>query len=160
MIATTDVSAFRLGHAAAYAGPAAGADAKSTKMRHLCKNMQKVVQDTASRLLSAIGIGGPSMSVATPVPESSSTRLYITHHQFIPAPAIEPGFAIKAVDSQGRIHPDVVVMHHGMHKMRKGDHPDAPFLQRVNHALMSLGPWEGRIVAFVLGGFFLFCRSI
>lgn len=32
-----------------------------------------------------------------------------------------------------------------------GRHRNAPFLHRVHRALMVLGPWEGRAVAFVLG---------
>jgi hypothetical protein len=43
------------------------------------------------------------------------------------------------------------MMRHGVHKIHKHDHLRGPFLHRVHHALMSLGPWEGRIVAFVLG---------
>jgi hypothetical protein len=159
MITSTEVSAIRLGHAAAHAGPVVGADVKPTRMRHLCKNMQKAVQNTASRLLSAIGISGSTLSVAVPVPEGSITRVHIAHHQLIPAPAPEPAFVIKAADSQGGIHSDAAVMRHGAHKIHKDGHLSAPFLQRVHHALMSLGPWEGRIVAFVLGAFFLYCRS-
>lgn len=30
-------------------------------------------------------------------------------------------------------------------------HQDASFMRRIHRALMSLGPWEGRAVAFVLG---------
>lgn len=40
--------------------------------------------------------------------------------------------------------------HHGHHRHRHGFHSE-PFLRRVHHALMALGPWEGRAVAFVLG---------
>ena len=36
--------------------------------------------------------------------------------------------------------------HHG-----PGPHRHASFLRRVHRALMMLGPWEGRAVAFVLG---------
>lgn len=36
--------------------------------------------------------------------------------------------------------------HHGHHRFR-----DASFVKRLSHALMMLGPWEGRAVAFVLG---------
>ncbi|KAI0249644.1 hypothetical protein BJV78DRAFT_658455 [Lactifluus subvellereus] len=141
MIATTEVSAIRLGHAAAHAGPAVDADAKPTKMRHLCKNMQTAVQNTASRLFAAIGISGPSLSLTTPVSEGSITRVHITHHHLVPVPAIEPTFVIKAGDAQGGLNPDA----------HKDDHLRGPFLHRVHYALMSLGPWEGRIVAFVLG---------
>jgi hypothetical protein len=41
-----------------------------------------------------------------------------------------------------------VMHHHEVHKFHKDDQPRGPFLHRVHRALMSLGPWEGRIVAF------------
>jgi hypothetical protein len=41
--------------------------------------------------------------------------------------------------------------HHDHHGKFHGKHHDRPFWIRVHHALMSLGPWEGRAVAFVLG---------
>ena len=31
--------------------------------------------------------------------------------------------------------------------------PNRPFFKRIHHALMALGPWEGRAVSFVLGEF-------
>jgi hypothetical protein len=138
-ISTTELSAIRVGHAAANTGSAVGPDTKPTKMRHICKNMQKAVQNTASRLLAIIGISGPSQSDITPVPEGFS-RVQIIHHKFI----VPAAFVIKAGDSQASSHPNVAVMH-------KDGHPRGPFLHRVHRALISLGPWEGRIVAFVLG---------
>jgi len=147
MISTTEFSAIRVGHAAANAGPPVGPNTKPTKMHHLCKNMQKAVQDTAGRLLAIIGISGPSLSSTTPVPEGFS-RVQITHHKLIPVPVIDPSFVIKAGDSQAGPHPGVPVMHHIHHKEGQ---PQGPFLHRVHRALSSLGPWEGRIVAFVLG---------
>jgi len=62
MISTTDISAsaIRAGHAAANAGLTVSPDTKPTKMHHLCKDMQKAVQDTATRLLVIIiSISGP-----------------------------------------------------------------------------------------------------
>ncbi|GBE78802.1 hypothetical protein SCP_0116950 [Sparassis crispa] len=35
--------------------------------------------------------------------------------------------------------------------MHKGGHRHRSFLRGVHFALMALGPWEGRAVAFVLG---------
>jgi hypothetical protein len=118
-------------------------------MRHLCKNMQKVVQVTVSRFLTIIGISGPSLSGTTPVPEGFS-RVQITHHKFIPVPAFDPAFVIKVGDPQAGSHSDVAVLHN----MHNDSRRRGPFLHRVHGALLSLGPWEGRIVAFVLGAFF------
>ncbi len=108
-----------------------GPPGKPAKMHHLCKNMQKAVQDTAGRLLAIIGISGPSLSSTTPVP------------------VIDPPFMIKAVWPQAGSRSDGPVMHH-IHKEGQPQGP-RPFLHRVHRALISLGPWEGRIVAFVLG---------
>jgi len=143
MITTTDVSAFRLGHAAANVGSTVDPDTKPTKMRHLCKNMQKVVQDTAARLLSIIGISGTGPA---PISDGGLTRIEITHHNLVPVRVIEPAFVIK-----GGPYPDATMNHHGVHKFHKHGPPQGPFLHRVHRALLSLGPWEGRIVAFVLG---------
>lgn len=146
MISATEFSALRVGHAAANAGPTVGPDTKPTKMHHICKNMQKVVQDTAGRLLTIIGISGPSLSSTTPVPEGFS-RVQITHHKLIPVPVIGPAFVVKAGGARTGSYSDGHVMHH----IHKEGQPQGPFLHRVHRALISLGPWEGRIVAFVLG---------
>ncbi len=45
--------------------------------------------------------------------------------------------------------------HHKHHKCRK-----APFFRRLTIALMTLGPWEGRAVAFVLGTFETDCSNL
>jgi len=119
-------------------------------MRHLCKNMQKAVQDTAGRLLAIIGISGPSPSGSTPVPEGFS-RIQIIHHKLIPVPVIDPAFMIKTGDPHAGSRPDVAVMHHEVHEIHNDNHHRTYFLHRVHRALISLGPWEGRIVAFVLG---------
>jgi len=79
-VSTTDVSTIRLRHAAVNAGLADGPDAKPTKMRHLCKSMQKAVQDTAGCLLAIISISGPSPFSSTPIPEGFS-HIQITHHE-------------------------------------------------------------------------------
>jgi len=151
-ISTTDVSAIRLGHAAANTGPPVGPDAQPTRMRHLCKNMQKAVQSTATRLLTIIGISGPSLSNTAPVPEGRLSRIHFTYHKIISVPVIHPAVALEAGDSQGGPQPDGTVMrHHEVHNFHKDGPAKGPFLHRVHRALMSLGPWEGRIVAFVLG---------
>lgn len=151
-ISTTDVSAIRLGHAAANTGPPVGPDAQPTRMRHLCKNMQKAVHNTATRLLTIIGISGPSLSNTVPVPEGRLSRIHFTYHKIISVPVVH---SAVAGDSQGGRQPDsTVIPHHEIHNFQ--DSPaKGPFLHRVHRALMSLGPWEGRIVAFVLGAFFL-----
>jgi len=150
-ISTTDIPAIRLGHAAVNTGPSVGLDAQPTRMRHLCNNMQKAVQNTATRLLTIIRFSGPSLSNTAPVPENRPGRIHFTYHRVISVPVIHPAVALEAGDSQGGPQPDNTVMrHHEFHNILK-DGDAGPFLHRVHRALMSLGPWEGRIVAFVLG---------
>jgi len=58
-----------------------------------------------------------------------------------------PFMPLKTFGHDGEVvdHPP----HH--HPHRHGKHHNKPFWIRVHKALMSLGPWEGRAVAFVLG---------
>ena len=139
-ISTTNVSAIRLGHAAATTGPPVGLDAQPTRMRHLCKNMQKAVQNTATRLLTIIRFSGPSLSNTSPVPEGRLSRIHFAYHKIITVPVIHPAAALEAGDSQGGPQPDGTVMrHHEFHNFHK-DGPLGPFLHRVHRVLMSLGP--------------------
>ena len=151
----------RVGHAAANVGTSVGdfSDGEpKPRMRHLCKNMQKAVQGTASRLLAFIGIGGHSVTVSAPVPEGGVTRIHITTSG--PAPN-KPGMHPVPVGEFGRVPVrggPVHILPHPIYMSQKDPwegNLDAPFLHRARRALMSLGPWEGRIVAFVLGTFLL-----
>ncbi len=155
----------RLGHAAANIGQPPASDISDgkvkPKMRHLCKNMQKAVQGTATRLLAFIGIKGNTLAVTAPIPEGGVTRIRITtttgsapNNKAVPLPFIEP-FALSPAGQPVGNH--VAILPHPYQPL-EGD-PNGPFLHRVHRALMALGPWEGRIVAFVLGAFFSLRRS-
>lgn len=162
MVASKDASPMRLGHAAANVGGPGSSNFSDgqpkPKMRHLCKNMQKAVQGTASRLLAFIGIGGHSVAISAPVPEGSVTRIQITTsgpapHKFGMRPAVEPYPPVRGSPMDGTpIWPHPVYL-------AQEDRFNGPFLHRAHRALMSLGPWEGRIVAFVLGAFLLLALS-
>jgi hypothetical protein len=45
-------------------------------------------------------------------------------------------------------HGEMPVKGHHHHQFK---HRNASFMRRIHHALMALGPWEGRAVAFVIG---------
>jgi hypothetical protein len=155
MMASKDASPIRMGHAVANASPGTNdfSDGKpKPRMRHLCKNMQKAVQGTASRLLALIGIGEHSVSVTAPVPEGGVTRIQITTSGPVPhkvglRPAVPYPPVRGAPMPAGQGTP---IWPHPMY-MSQEDRLDGPFLHRAHRALMSLGLWEGRIVAFVLG---------
>jgi hypothetical protein len=101
-------------------------------MRHLCKNMQKAVQNTATRLLTIIEISGPSLSNTAPVPEGRLSRIHFTYHKIISVPVIHPAVALEAGDSQGEPQPDGTVMrHHGVHIIHKGGLSKGPFLLQL-----------------------------
>ncbi|KAI9437624.1 hypothetical protein H4582DRAFT_1956463 [Lactarius indigo] len=159
MIASKDVSPMHLGHAAANAGPAAASGFSDgqpkPKMRHLCKNMQKAVQGTVSRLLAFIGIGGPSLAVTAPVPEGGVTRIHITtntpaSHKFAPLPVVQTFAPVSGGPHAGGNRVTILPMPYPVYQTQE-ERFNGPFLHRVHRALMALGPWEGRIVAFVLG---------
>jgi len=57
------------------------------------------------------------------------------------------GDKIRILPMSAHPHPERIHAHRVHHHL-KGKHS---FLMRVHFALMSLGPWEGRAVAFVLG---------
>ncbi len=129
-------------------------------MRYICKNMQKAVQNTATRLLTIIGISGPSLSNTVSVSDGRLSRIHFTYHKIIPVPVNHPALALDAGDSQGGPQSDDTVMrYHEVHNFHK-DGPKGSFLHRVHRALMSLGSWEGRIVAFVLGATVIFSAGL
>ncbi|KAI9450304.1 hypothetical protein BJY52DRAFT_1303226 [Lactarius psammicola] len=157
------VSPLRLGHAAANMGPPAASGFSEgqpkPRVRHLCKNMQKAMQGTASRLLAFIGIGGPSLAVTAPVPEGGVTRIQITTtssapHKFAPVPVAEPFAPMPGGPQAGGNRFTILPMPYPVYQAQE-DRFDGPFLHRVHRALMTLGPWEGRMVAFVLGVFLM-----
>ena len=164
MVASHDASPIRMGHAAANAGPGASdfpGGKPKPKMRHLCKNMQKAVQGTASRLLALIGLGGNTVSVTAPVPEGTFTRIQITTGPAPPKVGVRP--AVMPYPPAPPVWRDPKLAGHGTpiwpHPVfiaQQEGRFDGPFLHRAHRALMTLGPWEGRIVAFVLGAFFFF----
>jgi hypothetical protein len=94
--------------------------------------MQKAVQNTATCLLTIIGLSGPSLSNTAPVPEGPLSRIYFTYHKIISVPVVHPAAALEAGDSQGEPQPDGTVMrHHGIHNIHKGGLSKGPFLLQL-----------------------------
>ena len=101
-------------------------------MRHLCKNMQKAVQDTATRLLTIIRFSGPSLSNTTPVPEGRLSRVHFTFHKIISVPVIHPAVASEVGDFQDGPRPDGTVMrHHEVHNFQKDSPPMGLFFASI-----------------------------
>ncbi|KAI0311582.1 hypothetical protein OF83DRAFT_1177423 [Amylostereum chailletii] len=152
MISTTEVRPFRLGAPAAYP-PAPGRNemhaaiaVRPTRMRHLCDKMQGGV----SRFLASIGMPHDEHEHGHPPPPIAPFFVGGSLLQDIPLPEAgaqaEPQ-AEHSGEGQGRR----VMMHHHHHGFRPMRHHRGSFTHRIHRALMTLGPWEGRAVAFVLG---------
>lgn len=186
MISTTEVSSFRLGHAASHARPSEMMTAHSeaglrppTRIRHLCSGMK----DSVSRMLGAMGLAGHfnPPAITSPVPHHSGAPLHSPvrfdqdkaheHHQhdeqdkeeghdhgvmvkFRPVPAMTRPTEEGKMEEHHRVH-----HHHHAGAMHHWKHHKGAFLQRIHRALMSLGPWEGRAMAFVLGESFMVILS-
>ena len=94
-MASNEASPICIGHAVANAEPRTSnfPDSKpKPKMCYLCKNMQKAIQGTASRILALIGLSENSVTVTASVPEGSVTHIQITTGP-VP-PKVGPGPAI------------------------------------------------------------------
>jgi hypothetical protein len=74
-----------------FTGLPLSAGAQPTKMRRLYKNMQQTVQNIASRLLTVLGISGPSLSSTTPVSEGRFGRVSMLLITFAAAAQRVPG---------------------------------------------------------------------
>jgi hypothetical protein len=51
---------------------------------HICKNTQKAIQNTYTRLLTIIGISGPLPFDGKNVPDGRLSHIQVTYHRFIP----------------------------------------------------------------------------
>lgn len=118
----------------------------STRPRGPCKGMKTRFRQKAAELSSAFRAAlGLSPGASIAVSEHGSLHI-------LPFPppsfvALDPQVGAPA---HHRPH-----HHHGHH--RHGGHPlsEASFFHRLHIALMTLGPWEGRAFAFVLGVLFM-----
>lgn len=103
-----------------------------TRPRSLCKGMRSRFRQKATDLSAAfresLGFGPVS---STTIPEHTIRILPVGPPSFV--------FADPHMDDPA---------HHGRHGHGLSE---APFYRRLNVALMTLGPWEGRAFAFVLG---------
>jgi hypothetical protein len=78
---------------------------------------------------------------------------HVTHGgliRLIPVKTINVGAVNPAIAGDNQGTPVFRKKHHGHHKHNQRLHAKS-FLVRMTAALMALGPWEGRAVAFVLG---------
>ena len=109
--------------------------------RRGCHSMSKTAIDISNRFRKLFGLESidhpdliPAESMAsTPTPPAGDGGMHI-----MPFPPIP----MENVSAQP-VHRH---SHHRHHRLQK-----ASFIERLSHALMLLGPWEGRAVAFVLG---------
>jgi hypothetical protein len=109
--------------------------------------MSKTAIDISNRFRELFGL------------KAISTHPAIDHPNLIPVESMAATPATPVDDSRMHIMPFPPIpmenvsaqpvhrhSHHRHHRLQK-----ASFIERLSHALMLLGPWEGRAVAFVLG---------
>jgi hypothetical protein len=89
LISTTNISVFHLGHAAMNAGLPVGPDAQPMRLCHLYNYVQKAVQNTATCLLTIIGISGPLISGTNSAAEGCLTSIQVMYHKIIPVPVVD-----------------------------------------------------------------------
>lgn len=152
-VVVTEISSIRLGHAAAdvngnsniaHFPPAIVGnqvdDAGRHKKHRLCRGgMRAKAIAISNAFRKALGL--PLIETHAPVGgehEVHNGLVRVMPMSFIGTPADDQGEM-----PQGHHH-----IHHHQHKHHKGS-----FMRRIHRALMSLGPWEGRAVAFVIGKF-------
>ncbi|KAH9915031.1 uncharacterized protein BXZ73DRAFT_92691 [Epithele typhae] len=120
--------------------------------RHWCQGMRTKALDASNALRQILGL--EPITVAPhhrmgPIVVPLEGAPHHPHGGHMPPPplvpfvgtAVRPGLVAEGGDPRGPMW-----AHHRGHRMMRQS-----FLRRVHHALMTLGPWEGRAVAFVLG---------
>jgi len=160
VIVTSEVPAPRLGRPAIAAGGNARlrvftVDALSpqqppSRIGHLCSKMKSGV----TQLMSLAGLGP-----AVPQDITAFAALPVTPPYRPPGQGgvvIRPTWnkPVEVIDSTNEegIPMKPHQRHHHHHHFRPhAMHRRCSFLRRIHRALMTLGPWEGRAVAFVLG---------
>ncbi|OBZ70815.1 hypothetical protein A0H81_09479 [Grifola frondosa] len=168
-VVVTEVSSnVRYGHAAADAnsGPVAhiahiAAATPSTPSvhhgsgRHFCSVMRSKALEMSNSFREMLGLPPIEASTHGAVPTDWVAAKAVPALPFIGTPVEihengkfgvvhEPGFVhILPVDPFNRPDRPNRPMSHRFHR--------GSFVRRIHHALMALGPWEGRAVAFVLG---------
>ncbi|KAF9650588.1 hypothetical protein BDM02DRAFT_3259616 [Thelephora ganbajun] len=125
--------------------------------RRPCHSMSKTAMDISNRFRKLFGF--------EPIKTHTAVEHHPVHNHASPVPVDSITFSpAPPVHDDGEVHimpfPPVPVeylenasalpvhhhSHHRHHRLR-----DASFVKRLSHALMMLGSWEGKAVAFVLG---------
>jgi len=112
----------------------------------------KFIHEKAIRISNAFrkALGLPLIEISDAAAQTEAEDLV----RIMPFPFIGTPSNLDHVEGNRRVdgvrHRVSPVRHHPLHH-NKHHHHKASFMRRVHHALMTLGPWEGRAVAFVLG---------
>jgi hypothetical protein len=119
----------------------------TTKVRAICNSMKARLEQKAAEISGAFkqALGLPQLTRIPPPAPGMVHILPIGRPSFV---SFEPAPPIPIFVPEGYPH------HHGSHRpgsRRPGCMRKTSFFQRIHIALTTLGPWEGRSVAFVLG---------
>ncbi|KAI0663665.1 hypothetical protein C8Q70DRAFT_373023 [Cubamyces menziesii] len=156
---------FMHGHAANSEYNAMISNSSGGNGRHLCQRLREKALEVSNKFRSMFslapievtvtpyrgGMEGPDRNLVHILPVTPpGGPMPVLHAKPIPTDIKGPilpfiGTPVRPAFAQGE---EGWVARPGGHRFR---HHRGSFLRRVHHALMVLGPWEGRAVAFVLG---------
>jgi hypothetical protein len=144
-----DPSLIRIGLAGAPAAaqllPAPDAPIRKTGCMGRMKN--KAVQ-LSNKFRIVLGLPKIEELNATGIANLPRVRLMHHHQAFAPEPA---GIEMTEAHPHHKHHGHDHHRHHRFHGFGLKRLQNSPFMTRLTVALMALGKWEGRAVAFVLG---------
>jgi len=151
-VAVTEMTNIRFGHAVANANTDHG-DSNSNNNDNIAHGMLITssiteLDDAGRPKMQRRPCGGGGLkanvvSISNTFRKALGLPVIDTHPNLVAVNTADDGVHIVPV-------PGSHYQHHaeGHYKVR---HYRGTFMRRVHHALMALGPWEGRAVAFVLG---------
>ncbi|KAI0686749.1 hypothetical protein BC835DRAFT_1513108 [Cytidiella melzeri] len=127
--------------------PMAETPQQSSGHRHLCSKLRNKALDISNKFREAFGL-----PLLMKTPESTPTAP-VDEMKILPFIGTPPIALPSGTNDEH--HGEQPVEHHDGHKQDLRHHRKGgchrSFTHRLHRALMVLGPWEGRAVAFVLG---------
>jgi len=116
---------------------------RQRKPQRPCGGMRAKANAISNALRKALGL--PVIEMHPSSPANGEKEVHDGPVHILPMPFIGTPINAESQDEVPERQP------HHPHSKGKGKHHCGSFLRRMHKALMTLGPWEGRAVAFVIG---------
>ncbi|KDQ55648.1 hypothetical protein JAAARDRAFT_37052 [Jaapia argillacea MUCL 33604] len=116
---------------------------------HFCGRMRAKALEISNAFRKALGMS-PIETETPATTDSNTVHILPFIGTPLPTPSAVPVTGFKGAEMSDEREPDMRMTHHRPARLRMKCHRPS-FMRRVHRALMTLGPWEGRAVAFVLG---------